>query len=136
MALLYALGSWAYPIVFGQEWKLAGQAAEVLSIYYFFRLISSPIAPVINILREEGRLLTFQILLFVMRVGSLIGAYMWSQDFLDIMLVFSIANAITFAALTQRIFAIIKYKAWQSIFFATTAFAVCLLIAHLAKSAF
>lgn len=135
MGLLYALGEPAYAFVFGEKWRLAGQGAEWLSIYYFFRLVSSPISPVINIVRKEHEVLHFQIGLFVMRVVSLLPGFFMDLDFVSLMLLFSIGNAISFAAFTHRVFALINYRPWAALGLAGIGFGVCFALAHLLKLA-
>ena len=135
MALLYAFGEPAYAIVFGENWSMAGKGAECLSIYYFFRLVSSPISPVINIVRKENEVLHFQIGLFVVRVLSLMPGFFMDLDFVTLMLLFSIGNAISFAAFTHRVFALINYRPWAALGLAGIGFGVCFSLAHVLKLA-
>ena len=135
MGLLYALGEPIYVLAFGEPWRTAGQAAEVLSLFYFFRLVSSPLSPVINILRKEHELFRFQVGLFVLRAASLLPGLIWEWGFLELMVSYSAVNALSYLALNQRIFGLIGHRVWRVLLESCVAIGVCLLAAHLLKPA-
>jgi O-antigen/teichoic acid export membrane protein len=77
---LYAFGDITFYIVFGQEWKLAGQFASILSIFCVFKLLSGPMARVYRITGKEQYSLYVSIVLAICRtigifIGVLSGSY-------------------------------------------------------------
>lgn len=133
MGLLYALGEPVYVFAFGEPWRTAGQAAEVLAVFYFFRLVSSPLSPVINIIRKENEVFRFQLGLFIARLLALLPGLFWELTFVELMWLYSVVNAVTYAALNQRIFALIKHRVWRVLLESCVAIGVCLLLAHTLK---
>lgn len=74
--LIFGFGDIIFKFVFSDEWELAGQMAMLLSIYFVFKLISSPFARIFRVLRVEEKALSVNIVLAVSRVlGIAIGIY-------------------------------------------------------------
>lgn len=78
---LFGFGDITFYIIFGQEWKLAGQFASILSIFCVFKLLSGPMARVYRITGKEQYSLYVSISLAVCRtagifIGILSGSYM------------------------------------------------------------
>ena len=102
-------GESLYTLVFSETWTIAGRAAEVLVIFYFFRMISSPLSSLFNILRNEKASFYFQVILAIVRVLSLlIGAY-FTHDFIALMLCYSLTNAVMYFIYCVWIFHLIKF---------------------------
>ncbi|MGB0422688.1 MAG: oligosaccharide flippase family protein [Flavobacteriales bacterium] len=98
-AVLVVLGSFAepvYEIVFGENWGKAGSVAFLLVFSYFFRYISMPISSLFLIVRKEKALFKFQAILFVLRCLSFIITGYLGCTFLEMVLWYSIANAIMY----------------------------------------
>lgn len=55
--VLMTLGPWMFSIVFGEEWRLAGQFSSILAIYLFFQLITSPLVNVFTVFNLQRRFL-------------------------------------------------------------------------------
>lgn len=131
--VLYNWGTPLYEIAFGDEWTMAGRAAELLVIYYFFRLVSTPISSVFNVLRKEKQLLIFQALLFGVRALSLlVGAY-YTKDFLELIFIFSAANAMLYFVLNIWIFHLLGRFALRVAATTLIIFGLVMFIAFLIK---
>ena len=52
-SILYFWGGDIFSIVFGKQWKIAGQYSEILSIWMFFNFILSPISNILIVLRMQ-----------------------------------------------------------------------------------
>jgi lipopolysaccharide exporter len=92
MATLALLGEEAFRLVFGAEWSEAGVYAEILSLWGFFWLISSPLSNVFSVLERQGLALRINFLIFGSRILSLaIGALM--NDIRLAIVLFSISGA-------------------------------------------
>lgn len=78
--LLFFLGEYAFVLVFGQDWSMAGRFAEVLAPMYFTKFIASPMSYTLYIANKQIQDLGWQIALLVMTwaafyfTGSLMSA--------------------------------------------------------------
>jgi len=96
---IWFFGEPIYVVFFGERWATAGVLAEWLVLYYFFRMVSSPLSVLFTTLRKERALFIFQLGLTFFRIASiLIGAH-YSPDFMGVMIAFSITNAVAYAGL-------------------------------------
>ncbi len=78
---LYGFGDITFYFVFGQEWKLAGQFASILSIFCVFKLLSGPMAKVYRVTGKEQYSFYVSIVLSICRtigifIGVISGSYM------------------------------------------------------------
>ncbi len=110
---LFALFMWftgehLYAFCFGEVWREAGLAAEWLVIYYFFRMITSPLTVLYTTLRKEKEFFLFQILLTAVRAASLVIGAHFAESFIEMMIIFSVANAAAYAWLTVRMLLMIN----------------------------
>ena len=72
----FAFGDVFFKWFFSAEWELAGQVAAILSVYYIFKLISSPFSGIYRVVRQESLTLIINSMLAVLRVaGIFIGVY-------------------------------------------------------------
>ncbi|MCB0761487.1 MAG: hypothetical protein KDC12_08200 [Flavobacteriales bacterium] len=108
LLILFVVGAPLYGWVFGAEWTEAGAAAEILSVYFLYRLIGSPISSIFNVLRKEKQAFGFQIVLFLFKLAALIVGGLYTDDFLELVVVFSIANGLTYALLIGWVFALLR----------------------------
>jgi O-antigen/teichoic acid export membrane protein len=107
---IWFAGEPLYAFFFGEQWRTAGIAAEWLVICYFFRMVSSPLSVLYTILGREREYFFFQVALSALRAGSVwIGSW-YTTDFIEIMILFSIANAAAYAFLNLRILAIVRFN--------------------------
>lgn len=73
MLLLSVFSPWLFETVFGQEWRLAGEYARVLSPYALLILISSPLIQVLNIV---GSQFVYLIINIIRIIGLLLFFYL------------------------------------------------------------
>lgn len=91
-------GAFIYRILFGDRWEMAGSAASILVLAYFFRYIAMPLSSLFITTRNEASLFVFQALLFTVRLLGIVIPLAMGIDFLGALLIYSIATAIvTFA---------------------------------------
>lgn len=117
-------GEVLYTIAFGEKWTEAGLLAGILSCYYFFRLISSPISSIFNVKRKERQLFWFQLCLFSARLTSLLVACSITDSLVEIIAIFAAANAFVYWILTGWIFSMLKRYVWQSLVVSAGTFVV------------
>jgi O-antigen/teichoic acid export membrane protein len=132
--VIYAFGTPLYEFAFGAQWEMAGKAAELLVIYYFFRLTSTPISSIFNVLRKEKQLLIFQIFLFCVRAASLLVGSLFTTDFLELIMIFSIANAVVYLILNIWIFYLLKRYTLRVALTTLAYFGVTIIVAEMLKN--
>lgn len=110
---IFAFGEKFYLLLLEERWSTAGRAAEVLIIFYFFRMISSPLSSLFNILRKERQFFIFQLVLTVVRVLGLVIGSWYTTDFVTLMLIYSLVNAIMYFAFCIWIFKLINFSIWK-----------------------
>jgi O-antigen/teichoic acid export membrane protein len=135
LVILFIVGQPLYGFLFGSEWAEAGQAAEILSIYFLYRLVGSPISSIFNVLRKERQFFFFQIGLFILKLLALLIGGIFAADFLELVMIFACANGIAYVALIVWVFALLKYRVLYSILFTITIQTILLLLALCVKSA-
>jgi len=100
LSLLVLFGPFLFQLVFGEEWRIAGEYARVLAFLSFFQLVFQPVSRIYEVYERQRE--NFLITLF--RIGLLSLIFVISIIFkLDIMVVISlytismiIINAITY----------------------------------------
>ena len=107
--LIWMLGEESYSILFGSQWVVAGAAAECLVWYYLFRMISSPLTVLYTTLRKEKNLFLFQVILTVLRICALVGGAYLTNDFIELMILFSAVNAVAYALLCADIWRMVGH---------------------------
>ncbi|MBV4503465.1 oligosaccharide flippase family protein [Pseudomonas sp. BW13M1] len=84
-----------FGLVFGEEWRVAGEYARVLMPMFFLRFVASPLS-IVFVVAEAQRLdLAWQVLLFVLVVLAFLSGYYFSGAGLALVL-FSAAYSVLF----------------------------------------
>lgn len=87
--VIYFFASSLFSFVFGENWKLAGQVASVLSPWLFFNFISSPLSSIFVILNKQEVMLMFSILYMLIPLSIL---YIFqNQDFIYVLNIVSLS---------------------------------------------
>jgi O-antigen/teichoic acid export membrane protein len=105
--VIFAFGEFLFSFVFGTEWALAGKFASLLSIYYIYRVISSPLSKIFSITRNEQYTLWINITLAVSRTISIYFGVL-TEDPLTAVLYFSVGNLIGYFITNLLVFYILK----------------------------
>jgi O-antigen/teichoic acid export membrane protein len=69
-----------FTLVFGQDWKIAGQYCQYLAPMFFLRITSSPLGYVFYIAEKQNYDLIWQIILFVLTSGSIVVGSLLHSD--------------------------------------------------------
>lgn len=100
---IFAFGDLLFSIVFGQEWLVAGTIASILSAYYIFRLLSSPLTRVFRIVKKEQYSLYVSIILAFCRTAGI-----WygvkSGSWMHAIIYFAIGNLIGYLFTSYFVF--------------------------------
>lgn len=90
---LFAFGDFIFSFVFGEEWNLAGRIARVLSIYYIFKIISSPFNNIFRTVKKEQYSLIVNVVLSISRIGGVAVGILY-DDLMSAIILFSLGNII------------------------------------------
>ena len=107
--MLYLAGGPLYAFAFGEAWREAGLVAGVLSLGYFFRFAASPLSNVTGVLRKEKEMLYFQMSLFAIRALALVLSWKAGEDFIGMMLYYSLGNTLAYFFLALWTFRLLRF---------------------------
>ena len=75
-------GEWLFVLVFGSQWRRAGQYSAALAPWVFFSFLVYPLEALPLILERQRTNFLFQIVQFVLRAGSLLVGIVFRNDLL------------------------------------------------------
>ena len=101
--VLIAFGPWLFALIFGADWKEAGEYSRWMSIWLFVVLVTRPIIAAIPALSLQGLFLAFEAIAVLIRVLAILIGYLWIGTALGAVMAFSLSNARIYAALTALI---------------------------------
>lgn len=81
-ALIYLLAPWGIPFLLGQQWRLAGQIAQILVPWLFMNFITSPISTVFVVVRRQFTMLMYAIAFMIVPLAAIAR---WHVDILSTM---------------------------------------------------
>jgi O-antigen/teichoic acid export membrane protein len=106
-AVIVVFGGEIFAFVFSDNWYEAGVFAGLLSVYFMFRLITSPMSSIFRVLEKEKITLVFNIFLFIGRIAVLYVASLFF-DAQGIVLAFSVFSAGAYIVLMILTFRLVK----------------------------
>ena len=92
-AFITMYGKELFTVVFGAQWETAGSYAQMLSIWTLFMFIARPLSTTIAVYELQKIGLVLQIILFVLRIGSVVIGGVVGSPYLAVIL-FSITGAV------------------------------------------
>ena len=98
--VLIAFGPWLFALIFGADWKEAGEYSRWMSIWLFVVLVTRPIIAAIPALSLQGLVLAFEAIAVLIRVLAILIGYLWMGTALGAVMAFSVSNVIIYTALT------------------------------------
>ena len=106
-AIIVVFGGELFAFVFSKQWYEAGVFAGLLSVYFMFRLITSPMSSIFRVLEKEKITLVFNIFLFIGRIAVLFIAALFFGS-TGIILSFSIFSAVAYIILMILTFRLVN----------------------------
>jgi len=92
-AFITLYGKELFAVVFGAQWETAGSYAQMLSIWTLFMFIARPLSTTISVYEFQKTGLVLQIILFLLRIGSVVVGGRAGSAYLAVVL-FSITGAV------------------------------------------
>jgi O-antigen/teichoic acid export membrane protein len=95
-SFLFLFSPWLFSFVFGIAWRVAGDYASWLSLFFYFSLLSKPALAAVAPLKLQKHIFYYELLSTALKLSSfLIGVYLFSSDEKAVMF-FSITGAISY----------------------------------------
>jgi O-antigen/teichoic acid export membrane protein len=92
-------GPWLFEKAFGLEWRIAGEYARWLSLFFLLNFVNRPSVVAIPVLEMQGSLLVYELFSAGIKiVGLLIGFYVFNSEIIAVAL-FSITGCFAYALL-------------------------------------
>ena len=86
-AVLFGFGDYIFAFVFGENWRFAGEYAQILCPWLVFVFIGSPISSLLMVLDKQKESLIFNLSIFALRLLALvIGGYFMADAKITLML--------------------------------------------------
>ena len=95
LAVIAFSGGPIFSLIFGDQWRIAGEYIQIMSLYVIFWFIANPISSLFSILNKQRSLLVFNIFNFISRVISLSIGGLLSSERMAILL-YSISGIILY----------------------------------------
>lgn len=109
---LTVFGDKIFSLVFGKQWELAGTFASIMSLFYLFRLMSTPMKVIFRVVRKEHIILYLNATIAISRVLSLlIGIYYFTLT--QTVLLFSAVSLICYYISFIVIFKTMRIKVFK-----------------------
>jgi O-antigen/teichoic acid export membrane protein len=93
-SIIMIYGDYIFSFVFGEEWLIAGQYAQVLSIWILFVFITSPLTNLFATLEMQREALYFNIVMFISRIMIIAIGGLIIQDAYITILIYGISSAL------------------------------------------
>lgn len=92
-AALTFFSDWVFAFIMGDAWRGAGVITGYLGLFYLIRLTCEPLSTLFYAQRKEHRLLTFQIVLGLVRLGTMAGTLLAGWGAARAILAFAMVSA-------------------------------------------
>jgi O-antigen/teichoic acid export membrane protein len=93
---LFITGPDLFALVFGENWRMAGEAARWLSPMLYIQFIVSPLSQVFSILEHQVHGLVLQGILFITRIVTISLAWRLSGDFITAVLFYGLSSTLAY----------------------------------------
>ncbi len=95
-----------FAIVFGEEWRIAGEYAKIVIPMFLIRFVVASVSNINNIFELQKVALIWQLLLLVLSVGCIYLSHMNAMDFSSFLLLFSIVISLHYLVLFVILFGV------------------------------
>lgn len=101
-------GPLLFSFVFGQEWQVAGQYAQWMSVWLFFVLISRPVISSIPVLKMQRWFLIYEIFSSFLRVVGIYVGFKYFSNALIAVAIYSIISSLIYIFIIVKLFCVAK----------------------------
>lgn len=98
--ILISFGPWLFSLVFGADWREAGEYSRWMSAWLFVVLATRPIIAAIPALSLQGLFLVFEGIAVLIRFAAILIGYFWTGSALGAVIAFSLSNVAVYVVLS------------------------------------
>jgi len=98
-SVIILFGPWLFSTVFGQNWEVAGEYAQYLSLWLYVSLVARPAIAAIPAMQLQKFLLIYEIFSVCARVAALIIGFQIFNNDIGVVALFSFINALIYGFL-------------------------------------
>lgn len=102
---LYFILPFVFSVAFGQEWRVAGEYAQLLLPVFMFRFVSAALSTTNSVFEKQGLSLLWQIGLLILSIGSLVISWYYDIEFEGFLEIYSLLISLHYIIL----YFILKY---------------------------
>ncbi len=107
-AFIFIFGDKIFSFIFGSEWIVAGEYAQIMSLWLFLVFVISPLSQLYNILEEQRVFLKLNILSFSLRIISLLIGGLLFNDILVTLYLFVASGVISWLIILRIMLSLLK----------------------------
>ncbi len=96
--IFFFISPWLFKIVFGQEWVIAGEYAQILTIMFFLQFLTKPLINMFIIAEKQVIDLFWQIIFFTVTILALTLGYIYFRDIKIVLLIFASSRSLVYLA--------------------------------------
>lgn len=104
---LYFILPFVFSVAFGQEWRIAGEYAQLLLPVFMFRFVSAALSTTNSVFEKQGLSLLWQVGLLILSIGSLVISSYYDIEFEGFLRIYSLLISLHYIIL----YFILKYVA-------------------------
>lgn len=109
-ALLLVFGDYMFEFVFGENWKIAGQFSQHLSLWIFSVFIFSPLTNILMVFELQQKQFAFDLLLLIFRTLIILSGYFFAISADTTVFLFGLVSFIMWLGMGLFIFRVIKIQ--------------------------
>jgi len=95
LVIIVLAGPDLFSLIFGAEWRLAGEFSRWIAIYIYFQFVTSPLSQLFSVLEKQLQGTLFQALLLIAQAGGLFVGALYNSLILSVAF-FSLGSAVCY----------------------------------------
>lgn len=95
VVIIVLAGPDLFSLIFGAEWRLAGEFSRWMAVYIYFQFVTSPLSQLFSVLEKQAQGTFFQGVLLITQMGGLFIGALYGSSILSVAL-FSLGSAICY----------------------------------------
>jgi len=95
IVIIVLAGPDLFSLIFGTEWRLAGEFSRWMAVYIYFQFVTSPLSQLFSVLEKQTQGTFFQGVLLITQIGGLFIGALYESSILSVAL-YSLGSAICY----------------------------------------
>jgi O-antigen/teichoic acid export membrane protein len=99
VAVICTFAPWAFSVIFGQGWEIAGVYVQILGLMFAVRFAVIPLQHTLNALERQDLLLIWEITRFIVVLGALLAGNIWHIAHTTAVMIYSLSMSASYIVL-------------------------------------